>query len=144
MPERHRAYLIDDEQIARHAALHAPGRPALSAATPDITPTTAESPQTAGDGQADGDGHDDGPEAALWAALLTARPDGAPITDLMAACGMGRSWVYYRLRGHARAGRAVQTTRGRGGPCGRGAAVRRGTRAPSATRGPRRPRGDVQ
>ena len=101
VPERHRAYLIDDEQIARHAARHAHGRPALSAATPDITQTTAESPQTAGDGQADGDGHDDGPEAALWAALLTAGPDGAPITDLMAACGMGRSWVYYRLRRRA-------------------------------------------
>ena len=36
----------------------------------------------------------------------------APIMDLMTACGMGRSWVYYRLREHARAGRAVQTTRG--------------------------------
>ena len=43
---------------------------------------------------------------------VRAGPDGAPITDLMAACGMGRSWVYYRLREHAQAGRAVQTTRG--------------------------------
>jgi hypothetical protein len=31
-----------------------------------------------------------GPETALWAALLNAGPDGVPITDLMAACGMGR------------------------------------------------------
>ena len=29
-PERHRAYLIDDERIARHAAQHAHGRPAAS------------------------------------------------------------------------------------------------------------------
>ena len=144
VPERHRAYLIDDEQIARHAARHAHGRPALSAATPDITQTAPESPQTAGDGPADNDGHD-GPEAALWAALLRAGPDGAPITDLMAACGMGRSWVYYRLREHARAGRAIQTTRGAW------RAVRPGDGRPPGhpgtsrpPRGPRRPRGDVQ
>jgi len=144
VPERHRAYLINDEQIARHAARHAHGRPALFAATPDITQTAPESPQTAGNGPADNDGHD-GPEAALWAALLTAGPDGAPITDLMAACGMGRSWVYYRLREHARAGRAVQTTRGAW------RAVRPGDGRPPGhpstgrpPRGPRRPRGDVQ
>ena len=39
-------------------------------------------------------------------------PDGVLITDLMTACGMGRRRVYYRLREHPRAGRAVQTTRG--------------------------------
>ncbi len=144
VPERHRAYLINDEQIARHAARHAHGRLALPAATPDITQTAPESPQSAGYGQTDGDGHD-GPEAALWAALLTAGPDGAPITDLMAACGMGRSWVYYRLREHARAGRAIQTTRGAW------RAVRPGDGRPPGhpgtsrpPRGPRRPRGDAQ
>ncbi len=47
----------------------------------------------------------------MWAALLRAGPDGMPLTDLMAAGGMGRSWVYYRLCEHGRAGRAVQTTR---------------------------------
>ena len=84
-------------------------------------------------------------EGALWAALLTAGPDGAPITDLMAACGMGRSWVYYRLREHARAGRAIQTTRGAW------RAVRPGDGRPPGhpgtsqpPRGPRRPRCDVQ
>ena len=63
----------------------------------------------------------------------------------MAACGMGRSWVYYRLREHARAGRAVQTTRGAW------RAVRPGDGRPPGhpgtsrpPRGPRRPRGDVQ
>ncbi len=140
VPERHRAYLIDDEQIARHAGQHAHGRPVL----PDTTQTAPESPQTAGDGPADNDGHD-GPEAALWAALLRAGPDGAPITDLMAACGMGRRWVYYRQREHARAGRAVQTTRGAW------RAARPGDNRPPGhpgtsrpPRGPRRPRGDVQ
>ena len=45
VPERHRAYLIDDEQIARHAARHAHDRPALSAAIPDITQMAPESPR---------------------------------------------------------------------------------------------------
>ena len=142
VPERHRAYLIDDEQIARHAARHA--RPALSAATADITQTAPESPHTVGDGPADDNNGHDGPEAALWGALLRAG-DGAPITELMAACGMGRSWVYYRLREHARAARAMQTTRGAW------RAVRPGDGRPPGhpgtsrpPRSPRRPRGDVQ
>jgi hypothetical protein len=37
---------------------------------------------------------------------------GTTVAGLMAATGMGRSWVYYRLAGHAAAGRAVQVTRG--------------------------------
>jgi hypothetical protein len=31
----------------------------------------------------------------------------------MAATGMSRSWVYYRLHEHANAGRAIQVSRGR-------------------------------
>ena len=142
MPERHRAYLIDDEQIARQAARHAHGRPALP---PSMRQTAPEPPQTAGDGPADDDPGRDGPEAALWAALLRAGADGMSITNLMAACGMGRSWVYYRLREHARAGRAVQTTRGAW------RAVRPGDGRPPGhpgtgrpPRGPRRSRGDAQ
>lgn len=71
---------------------------------------SAGSHHVAGDGPARGV-DPDGPEAALWAALLRGGPDGVPITDLMIGCGMGRSWVYYRLREHGRAGRAVQSTR---------------------------------
>ena len=52
------------------------------------------------------------PETALWDALVDAGPEGASVTALEAACGMGRSWVYYRLQEHARAGRAVQVRRG--------------------------------
>jgi S-DNA-T family DNA segregation ATPase FtsK/SpoIIIE len=143
-PERHRAYLIDDGQIARHAAHHAHGRPDVPASEPETTQTAPRTPQTASLGPAGGD-EPEGPETALWASLLRAGPDGVPITDLMAACGMGRSWVYYRLREHARAGRAVQTTRGSW------RAVRPGDgRAPGhpgtgrPPRGPRRPGGDVQ
>ena len=47
----------------------------------------------------------------------------------MAACGMGRSWVYYRLREHARPGAPCRPRAGRGGPCGRTTAVRRATLA---------------
>src|SRR5262249_19148132 len=50
---------------------------------------------------------------ALWDALRRAGPDGAPVPELMAACGMRRSWVYNRLREHARTGRAQQVARGR-------------------------------
>jgi hypothetical protein len=53
--------------------------------------------------------HQAGPETALWAALSHAGPEGASVAGLMAGCGMSRSWVYYRLCEHARAGRAVQT-----------------------------------
>jgi len=34
------------------------------------------------------------------------------VPDLMSATGMGRRWVYYRLRELADTGRAVQTERG--------------------------------
>jgi S-DNA-T family DNA segregation ATPase FtsK/SpoIIIE len=113
-PERHRAYLITDDQIARHAAQHAHVWPALAAGGLDMPQPPTRSPQTAGNGPHHGDSGNapDRPETALWAALLNAGPDGLLITDLMTACGMGRSWVYYRLREHSRAGRAVQTTRG--------------------------------
>jgi hypothetical protein len=52
------------------------------------------------------------PDAALWAALVTAGPRGASIADLMQATGKGRTWVYERLRQLADAGRVIQTIRG--------------------------------
>ena len=52
------------------------------------------------------------PEAALWAALVTAGPRGASIADLIQATGKGRTWVYERLRHLADAGRVIQTLRG--------------------------------
>jgi DNA segregation ATPase FtsK/SpoIIIE, S-DNA-T family len=106
-PERHRAYLIDDGQIARHAARYAHGRPGR----PERPQTAPGSPQTDGDGAARGDDYE-WPETALWAALRAAGPDGASVADLERACGMRRRWVYYRLREHAAAGRAVQVKRG--------------------------------
>jgi hypothetical protein len=52
------------------------------------------------------------PETVLWDALVDAGPEGVSAGELEAACGMGRSWVYYRLQAHATAGRAVQVRRG--------------------------------
>ena len=48
----------------------------------------------------------------LWDTLSGASPDGVSVADLATACGRTQRWVYYRLREHAAAGRAVQVTRG--------------------------------
>jgi S-DNA-T family DNA segregation ATPase FtsK/SpoIIIE len=112
-PERNRAYLITDEGRDQHAARYARPQSPLTAPAPD--PWTApEPPQEAPDGPPRGDDQDDQPrpETALWDALVDAGPEGVPVAELEAACGMGRSWVYYRLQEHARADRAVQIRRG--------------------------------
>ena len=51
------------------------------------------------------------PDAALWAALVTADPHGASIADLIQATGKGRTWGYERLRHFADAGRVIETIR---------------------------------
>jgi S-DNA-T family DNA segregation ATPase FtsK/SpoIIIE len=118
VPERARAYLITDGQVTAHAARHAGGRPVIGTVPPDVPPAAPQWPQTAGrpdpgsDGQDAGPGAAGAPEGALWDALRQAPPEGVPLWVLMSACGMSRSWVYYRLREHASAGRAVQVTRG--------------------------------
>lgn len=116
VPERSRAYLITDDQVARQAAAWTASRPALPDGGPDVPP---DEPEPDHDGQAgpggmpaDDDSARPEPEAALWEALCAAGDDGATVADLMAACGMGRSWVYYRLSALADAGRAVQASRG--------------------------------
>jgi S-DNA-T family DNA segregation ATPase FtsK/SpoIIIE len=110
-PQRYRAYLITDDQVTRHAARHTGTAPALPWAVPGVPPGTPGAPQDGQPAPAGTEGRAN-PEAVLWDALHAAGPEGASVAALMAACGMGRSWVYYRLREHARAGRAVQTMRG--------------------------------
>jgi DNA segregation ATPase FtsK/SpoIIIE, S-DNA-T family len=117
-PERARGYLITDDQIARQAARHAGRPPGPGAPGPDSAPGTSgstlalEDPSPRGEGPEPGHGAADGPESALWAALCQAPAEGFPAWVLMSACGMGRSWVYYRLQEHAAAGRAVQVSHG--------------------------------
>jgi S-DNA-T family DNA segregation ATPase FtsK/SpoIIIE len=110
MPERNRAYLLTDARRDYHVSRCAPLRPRLAASHPDTLPTAPPSPQAALEPPR-GNDHPR-PEMALWDALVDAGPDGVPVTELVAACGMGRRWVYYRLQEHAKAGRAVQARRG--------------------------------
>jgi DNA segregation ATPase FtsK/SpoIIIE, S-DNA-T family len=114
MPERNRAYLLTDARRDYHASQCAPLRPRLAPSqpgTPDTPQTAPQPPQTAPEDPA-GDGGSPRPDTALWDALVDARPEGVSVAELEAACGMGRSWVYYRLQAHARAGRAIQVRRG--------------------------------
>jgi DNA segregation ATPase FtsK/SpoIIIE, S-DNA-T family len=105
---RHRAYLITDAQIARHAARHAAGRPVLGGNAPQ---TAASPPKDTGQAPAPGSGKAD-PDTLLWEALSRAPARGIPVAGLVTATGMGRTWVYERLRKLATDGRATQTRRG--------------------------------
>lgn len=111
IPEKHRAYLITDKDVERHAAACAGVRPALPRHQGD-TPPTARSATQSAEVIPIRQNHEGSPETALWAALRSAGPQGASITDLMAAAGMTRPTLYRHLQGHARAGRAVQVARG--------------------------------
>lgn len=144
MPERARAFLVDDDAVSRHAALHAGRRPTLPRPAPVPARDTSEvetgaklpahpdSPRSAPETPQD-------PETALWTALREAGPQGATVGRLMAACGMGRSWVYARLRQHADAGRAVQLARGKWRAANAGH-HQRGTTSPGTTQRARRSR----
>jgi hypothetical protein len=121
-PRRARAYLLTDQAVTATANRHAGLRPLLdevsqramderAQASPDV-PVPMPAPDLRDDdGRALG-GTRDAPETILWAALALAPEDGISVPGLMAATGMGRRWVYYRLRELADAGRAVQTERG--------------------------------
>jgi S-DNA-T family DNA segregation ATPase FtsK/SpoIIIE len=112
-PERARAYLIDDDQITRHAARYASSRPALWTQGPS---EASQRPRTAPDGSNPATGPQDasdGPQALLWAALRHGGPEGVSVGQLVKITGKGRTWVYERLRELAATGRAVQTIRGR-------------------------------
>ncbi len=53
------------------------------------------------------------PEGALWLALCTVPDEGADIAELICLTAMSRSTLYRHLGQHARAGRAIQVSRGR-------------------------------
>jgi hypothetical protein len=121
-PRRARCYLVTDEAVADTAAQHAAVRPVLDDVSeraiagraqmfPDETGTSASPWHEVDTRNAPVDGPD-APDAILWAALSLAPDDGISVPGLMTATGMGRRWVYYRLRELADAGRVVQTVRG--------------------------------
>jgi S-DNA-T family DNA segregation ATPase FtsK/SpoIIIE len=107
-PERARAYLITDDHVAAHAERNA--RRVLASA-PSSPQEASRSTQTAQDTSASTADRPD-PEKALWGALCHAGPEGVPVSVLVRESGMGRTWIYERLRELAAAGRAVQTLRG--------------------------------
>jgi hypothetical protein len=115
-PRRARAYLVTDEAVAATVHRYACTRPTLddvSRQALDERAATVPAAHSELPGAAE---HDDGsaqaPEAILWAALSLAPAEGISVNGLMSATGMGRRWVYYRLRDLADAGRAVQTDQG--------------------------------
>jgi S-DNA-T family DNA segregation ATPase FtsK/SpoIIIE len=121
IPQRHRTYLITDEQVTQHAAQCAPARPRLKPSQPGTPPTAPQAPQSGAAASARSRGVG-GPEAALWAALRDAGQSGASIAELVLATGKGRTWVYERLHHLAATGRAAQTVRGRWRAAGTGTA----------------------
>ncbi len=122
-PRRARAYLLSDQAVADTATRHAGTRPPLdeaslhaveerSQARPDAPANLAGTDYEAGTRGLPGEDRDS-PGALLWLALCVAPPQGADIAELMSASGMTRPTLYRHLAEHARAGRAVQVSRGR-------------------------------
>jgi S-DNA-T family DNA segregation ATPase FtsK/SpoIIIE len=112
-PRRARAYLLTDDDVTDAAAHYATVRPRLDDISRLALVTMPPATETADDtetGQPPNQADD--PEAALWDALAAAADEGISVPELVAAIGMSRRWIYYRLGKLAAAGRAVQTTRG--------------------------------
>ena len=114
-PKRARAYLLTDQVVEAAATYYADYRPPLDPISqqaleqdhperivvpPDPDTMTPEDVQ-------------DAPDVILWAALITAPPEGATVPDLMTATGMSRPWIYLRLRDLAEQGHVIQVSRGR-------------------------------
>jgi FtsK/SpoIIIE family len=119
-PKRARGYLVTDQAVSDTAAMHADGRPELdeesrrashvaSAASMADDHSSSEllpaGPEPAGEVA--------GAEDTLWLALCLAPAEGSDIRELIRITRMSRPTLYRRLRDHARAGRAVQVSRGR-------------------------------
>jgi DNA segregation ATPase FtsK/SpoIIIE, S-DNA-T family len=107
-PRRARAYRLDDDTVATIAARHALNRPQLDELSQGAADLNADEEE--GDSR---EASQDDAAASLWAALREASEHGRSVKDLMAATGMGRSWVYARLQELAAAGSVTQVARGR-------------------------------
>ena len=126
-PRRARAYLITDETVSATAGVHAAFRPALDEESRRAVEEARDADPHGQGSATDGAGavppgapaRDRPPSAeqALWLALCMAPDDGADIAELMRASGMSRPTLYRHLAEHARAGRAIQVSRGRWRAC---------------------------
>jgi S-DNA-T family DNA segregation ATPase FtsK/SpoIIIE len=122
-PKRARGYLVTDQAVIDTAARYANSRPELDEESRHaIRPDGAlgDDPlATAGEGMLPDTSHPEPTpcettaEDNLWLALCMAPDDGADIRRLMRLTGMSRPTLYRHLREHAKAGRAVQVSRGR-------------------------------
>jgi S-DNA-T family DNA segregation ATPase FtsK/SpoIIIE len=124
-PNRARAYLVTDDDVARVTAHYGPRRPRLddvSRSGLDQGPATAEPvpwylknaprvPEEAGD--APGSDGSNSLEDVLWEALCDVREDGADVAELMLMTGLGRTAVYKYLALLTGQGRAVKAGWGR-------------------------------
>jgi S-DNA-T family DNA segregation ATPase FtsK/SpoIIIE len=122
-PRRARAYLVTDDDVARTAAHFAASRPQLDdvsrgailgpTADPVAWYDAGDAKDDAGEPADTPDDPDTTPEGALWLALCTAPDEGADIAELLRLTGMSRATLYRHLAQHARAGQAIQVSRGR-------------------------------
>lgn len=119
-PKRARAYLVTDQAVSDTAARYAGSRPELdegSRRAIDVATGPDSSAGSADDSQPSGPVHEvireASAEEALWFALCTAPDEGVDVRQLMQITGMSRPTLYRHLGEHAKAGRAVQVSRGR-------------------------------
>jgi S-DNA-T family DNA segregation ATPase FtsK/SpoIIIE len=124
-PRRARAYLVTDDDVTATVARYAATRPrldsvsrrALAAGTlppaPQPSPDhRAARPDDLGTDEPHAADEQNDPDAILRRALSAAPAEGVAVSDLIAATGMSRRWVFYRLHHLAAEGYVVQTVRG--------------------------------
>jgi S-DNA-T family DNA segregation ATPase FtsK/SpoIIIE len=122
-PRRARAYLVTDQAVSETAARYAGDRPELDDVSQRAIGAETDVLGNVLDGSDDGGPADlsqpDRPEDtataddALWFALCLAPKEGTEVGVLMTLTGMSRPTLYRHLAQHAKAGRAVQVSRGR-------------------------------
>jgi FtsK/SpoIIIE family len=120
-PKRARAYLLTDQVVKITAARYAAHRPAmdeqsqraiLAIGDPD-SELESDSDEDYNSPDADTEPSTASGDQTLWLALCMAPEEGADVPALMRVTGMSRPTLYRRLADHARAGRAIQVSRGR-------------------------------
>ena len=122
-PRRARAYLLTDQAVTETAARYAAQRPeldeisqrAISAAAADTVTDLVDDGSPPGVSRPEPDPGEDTATAddTLWLALCLAPDEGTDVGELIRVTGMSRPTLYRRLADHARAGRAIQVSRGR-------------------------------
>lgn len=122
-PRRARAYLVSDQAVSETAARYAGNRPGLDDVSRRATSAETNVPGNGLDSADDGgradlsqpatSGGTATAEDALWFALCLAPREGTEVGVLMTLTGMTRPTLYRHLAQHAKAGRAVQVSRGR-------------------------------